>query len=272
MENKKKFIHIIAIIWSIGTLIPLIFTIISSFKNTTEIYESPFELPKHIRMNNYTEALFNGNMLRAIGNSFFLAITTVVLVIVIGSMAGYVISRNKGKVYNLIYMYFVCGILIPIHSTFIPLVKIVGSINGTNNYIVMILIYTTFNLPFAVFLISGYMKGISKSLEEAAIIDGCGTFRIFTKVIFPLSKPSIATVAILTFLAVYNDLIFAVLFITKKDLATISLGLSSFYGEHSVELGPIFAAIVVALLPMLIIYLFFQEKIISGISAGAVKG
>lgn len=237
-----------------------------------DIYTSAFKLPEVFQFDNYVKAITSGNILRAIGNSFFLAGTSVVVIIVVASLAAFVIARNSGKIYSLIYIYFICGILIPIHSTFIPLVRMVGSIKGQNNYLVMIAIYVTFNLPIGVFIITGYMKSISRELEEAAIIDGCSIFGIYSRIYLPLAQPAIATVAILTFLAVYNDLIFAVLFITKKDLRTITLALNSFSGEYTLELGPIFAAIVLGILPMFIIYIFLKDRIISGISAGAVKG
>lgn len=272
MKQKHIGLQTFAIIWCAITIFPLYFTLLSSFKTTTQIYKAPFSLPQKVEFTNFTAAIERGFILNAIKNSFFLAAVTVILVLLVASAAAYIIARRDAKIYKAIYLYLLSGILIPVHCTFIPLVRMVSSVNGNNNYLVMTIIYVTMNLPLAFLLICGYMKGISKELEEAAIIDGYGPGLIYTKIMLPLSKPILATAGIITFLAVYNDLIFALLFVNKKELRPISLALNMFKVERSVDYGPIFAAIVLAIIPMMIVYAFLQDKIIAGMCAGAVKG
>lgn len=274
MNKEKKHIGLqaFALFWCVVTLFPLYFTFLSSMKNTTQIYKSPFSLPTKFSLANYLVAIQKGGVLRAIFNSFILAVATVLLVLLVSSTASYIISRRRGKLYQILYVYFMAGILIPIHCTFIPLVRMVSKIKGNNSYIVLITIFVALNLPLSFLLLTGYMKGISKELEEAAIIDGCNSFKIYAVIIMPLSKPILATSGILTFLAVYNDLMFSLLFITKKQLYPISLALNMFKGQHAIEYGPIFASIALSIMPMLIAYTFLQDKIIAGICAGAVKG
>ncbi|CAN7671772.1 carbohydrate ABC transporter permease [Paenibacillus sp. LjRoot153] len=174
--------------------------------------------------------------------------------------------------YGILYLYVIVGIMIPFHSTLIPLVKFVASVNGYNSYSTIVVIYSTFHIPFAVFLITGYIRGLNKEIDESALVDGCGPVRYLFSFVIPICMPIISTTAILTFLFTYNELIFAVLFLTKKEMYTISLSMLSFVGERSVEMGPIFAAIVIAILPMIAVYLLMQEKVIGGLSSGAVKG
>ncbi len=272
MRLKRHIdLHIVALIWCAVTVVPLIFTVLSSFKTTIQIYQNPFSLPESVDWFNFTTAIEKGSILSAIGNSFFLALATVVFVVLIASMAAFIVARNDGKIYKFIYILLLAGILIPVHATFIPLVRMVSSINGTNNYLVMIMIYTAMNLPLPFLLICSYMKRMNKDIEEAAIVDGCSEFRLYSKIVMPISKPIIATVSIITFLSVYNDLVFSLLFINDKKMYTISLALNMFKQQYTKDYGATFAAIVLALVPLMIIYFLLQKQIIKGMTAGAVK-
>lgn len=141
-----------------------------------------------------------------------------------------------------------------------------------DKYIPLIFLYVAFHMARTILIITGYMRGISSEIEEAAIIDGCNHRQVFYRMIVPLSIPAIVTAGTIAFLYIYNDLLFPLLFISSKQKYSISQGLMSFQGEFSMELGPIFAAIIVSILPMLLVFLLFQRRVISGISAGAVKG
>ncbi|TVY01272.1 carbohydrate ABC transporter permease [Cohnella terricola] len=264
-------LYLISILWALVTLYPLVFTVMSSFKTTDEIYSAPFKLPSLYSFSNYAKALFDAGMLRAIGNSFGISIVSTLSVILLGSLASFVLARLGLKFGNAILLYFLLGIMIPIHTTLIPLMKMVSSVNGHNHYLTLILIYTAFHLPFAIFLISSHMRGISKELDESATLDGCGPIRLFASILFPLTMPAIATAFILTFLYVYNDLVIAVIFISDKSMFTIPLTMLTFVARSLTEYGPIFASIVVSIIPMVIVFLAFQERVVSGLAAGAVK-
>lgn len=271
---KNVIIYFFAIIGSAMTLYPLLFTIFSSMKNNDEIFSSASSalmLPTTLRFENYVDALIKGNMAKCLLNSLFISGMSTLLVIIFASMVSYVISRYNYKFNSYILLYFILGIMIPIHSTLVPLMKIINSIHGQNNYLVIILIYTTFNLPLAVLMLAGHMKGISKSMDESAILDGCGPVRLYSRIIIPLTLPAISTIGIITFLYIYNDLLFGVMFISKKAMYTITLGMQTFVGSKITTYGPIFASIIISILPMIIIYLLFQEKVEKGLAAGAVK-
>lgn len=263
-----------SILWSAITIYPFIVTFFSSLKNNDEIFGSMFALPKVFRLQNYIDALQGARMDRAIFNSLFVTSISTALLIVVASMAGYALSRYRYKVLNVVYILFILGIMLPIHSTLIPLAKTVSSspLLGSNSFTTLMLIYVAFQLPVTIFIITGFMRSISRELDEAAIIDGCGPARILFQIILPLAKPGIATAAIISFLFIYNELIFAVVFLSKPAKFTISLAMLYFVGDRTIRMGPIFASIILAVLPMIIIYLLFSDRVQKGMTAGAIKG
>jgi len=269
---KQGILYIFPIFWALVTLFPFYVAIISSVKTNNEIFGSMFQLPKEFHFEYYMDAVVKANMLTCIKNSLIITFGTVILLVIVSSMISFAITRSSSKWMQLVYFLFILGIMLPIHSTLIPLARIMSKLNGINNFIIIILIYVAFQLPLSVFLITGFMKNISKELAEAAVIDGCNLLQLLFSIFIPISKPIISTSAILAFLAVYNELIFSVMFITDRKKFTISKGLLYFVGEKSVQMGPVFASIIIAITPMLIIYLLFHNNVQRGMLAGSVKG
>lgn len=269
---KKVIKYTLAILWSLCNLVPLVTVIFGAFKTTAEIYLGPLVLPEKWSMKNFETALLKANVLNGIFNSILYGVLSVFFIILLSTMAGYVITRYKGKVTNTIYLYFVLGVLVPVHATFIPLVSMVSRFGGYNKVLTMVIIYVTFNLPLSILLMTGYMRSIPKDIDEAALIDGCGPFGSFIRVVAPLSVPSIATVGILGFINVYNDLIFANLFVSSPQRQTVTQVINGFSAQYNSDMGATFAALVVAIMPMIIVFVCFQERVINGLAAGAVKG
>ncbi|GAB1481372.1 carbohydrate ABC transporter permease [Treponema sp.] len=269
----RLFYYSFAFIWAFVTLYPLFIALISSVKENGEIYGSMFRLPQIWHFDYYSRAIAGANMLNCIKNSLIITTGTTLILLVLSSMASFVLVQGaKFKISNIIYLLFITGIMIPVHSTLIPLARIMGALNGNNNYLIIMLVYTAFQLPMSIFLITGYMKLIPKELTEAAIIDGCSMKGLLFRIFMPISAPGIATSGIIAFLFIYNELIFSVMFITERAKFTISLGMLYFVGDRNTEMGPIFASIILAVVPMVIIYLLFQEKVQRGMIAGSVKG
>ena len=272
---KKLISYFFATIWGIMALYPLIFTVLSSFKNNDEIFasaDSVFQLPKNISLTNYLAAIEEGNVLSGLLNSIFIAVCGTMLVILFASMVAFVITKMNFKGSKFVLLYFTLGLMIPVYSTLIPLVKLVNGINGSNNYLVLIIIYVAFNLPLAVLMLTGQMQKIDKAMEESAIIDGCGTVMLYARIILPLSMPTVSAIGIITYLYIYNDLLFGVMLISDPAKYTITVAMQSFVGVRATSYGPIFASIVIAIIPMLIIYTLFQTQIEKGLASGAVKG
>lgn len=250
---------------------PMLFTLMSSFKNNTEIFGSPFKLPTMYRFENYSTAWTEAKMSQYFMNSIMISIATVVLVIILASTAAYALSRFNFKINKYISIFFLLGLMIPMHSILVPVAYMIGRLGLKNNLVALVLLYVAFALPFSIFVLTGFMKEINKSLEEAAIIDGAGYFQVYSRVILPMSIPAISTVSIFNFLGAWNNVIFPLLFINDDKLKPISLGLLNFNGERGSEYGPMMAAIVITVLVPLVVYLLFQEKVESGLAAGAIK-
>lgn len=276
MNNKTKRIHfiiyILALAWGGITLMPLAVTILSSFKNNSEIYMGTFSLPEKWRFGNYLEAARVANALISIRNSLLLALCTVIFVLIIGMMAAYVLSRKKLFFIKPVNLFFMLGVMVPIHCTIIPISSMATALSAKNSYPFLLLVYVTFNLAQAIFLYTGYLNGIDKELDEAAIIDGCGDISLLVRVLAPICKPIIATEAIFVFIYAYGELIFSLTLISDYSKYTVSRALLSFSGEHATSLGPQFAFIILAMIPTVVLYLMFHEQVESGMLAGAVKG
>lgn len=268
------FLLAFGIIWAIATLYPFLITIFSSLKTNDEIFGSMLSAPKNPVWENYKNAIVSARIDRCIFNSLLVSIFSTLGIVILASMIAFVLARTKFKLNKLIYGLFLTGIVLPIYATLIPLVKMTTKISflKTNSFVTLIIIYIATSLPTSIFIITGFMKTISKELDEAAIIDGCSTPRLFFNIIFPVSVPALSTAAILDFLNCYNEMTFALIFLSDRSKYTISLGMLYFSGQKVVYMGPMFAAIVISSIPMILIYMIFQDKIQSGMVAGAVKG
>jgi len=264
----------VAVLWAVITLYPFIVTVFSSLKTNDEILGSMLRFPRDPVWENYVVAISGAKILQTIMNSILLASFSTLGVLLFASMLAYVVSRRQHRYNKLVLGVFLTGIVLPIYATLVPLMKMVSKVDllRPNTFYTLILIYIAICLPEGLFIIAGYMKGISRELDEAAIIDGCNTPQLFFKILLPISMPALATSAIIAFLACYNEMIFALLFITDKSKYTVSIGLLYFVGKKTVDMGPLFAAIILTTIPMLVFYMLFQEKIQSGLVAGAVKG
>ena len=252
-------------------ILPMVFTLLASLKDNRTIFSDPFGLPEVFRFENYITVWREANMSRYFINSILISLATVVVLAFVCSMAAFVISRFRFKASKALLMFFMVGMMIPMHTILVPVAYMIGMMNMKNNLVVLVLLYVAFNIPFSVMVLSNFMNGISASLEEAAIIDGAGYFQIYWNVAMPLSIPAISTISIFNFLAAWNNVLFPLLFINDKKLKPIALGLLNFSGERGADYGPMMAAIAITVFIPLLIYLLFQEKVESGLTAGAVK-
>lgn len=256
-------------------LMPFVLVILNSFKEKRDIIKSPFSLiaEKGMSLENYATAFGKMNYMRAFTNSLFVTGLATLLVIVLSAMCAYYIVRSRNKFSNLIYSLMIASMIIPFQSIMIPLVSIYGAkFNLLNSRGTLIYMHVGFAMSMSVFMYSGFIKsGVPISLEEAAHLDGCNKLQTFFKVVFPLLKPTTSTLIILNVLAFWNDYLLPSLVLGKKELHTLPLSTYAFYGTYSADYGTIMAALVLTLAPILILYLFLQKQIISGVVAGAVK-
>lgn len=269
---SKAIYAAIALLFFFIFLYPIYFTVVSSFKSNNEIWNTMFALPTAIEWSNYISAVFDIQILRSVANSFLFSIGATVVIVVVVTMASYVISRNTLPGSKLLRLYYMLGMMIPAYGMLIPIVQMFTRLGLRDQYWPMILLYAGINFPMSFFLITNYINGLSREIDEAAAIDGCGLFGTVFRIIFPIAMPGISTAAIISFLAVYNELIFANTLLQKKSMMTISVTLLSLRGERFTSWGPMFASIVLSIVPILIVYILFQNKVESGMTAGAIKG
>ncbi len=264
-------LYVFLIAMTLVFAMPMVFTVLSSLKTKVEIFAKPFALPEVVQFSNYVEAWKGANMSRYFLNSLIQAGSTVVVLTIVSTLASYALSRFRFKGNKFLTVFFMLGMMIPIHTVLVPVSYLIGALNLKNNIPALVLIYVAFSLPFSIMVISNYMRGVSISLEEAALIDGASYFQIYRHIMLPLSMPAIATVSIFNFLGAWNNILFPLLFINDKKLKPIALGLLNFNGERGSEYGILMAAIVITVAVPLVLYLLFQEKVEGGLAAGAVK-
>lgn len=268
---KKILLYAFLVLMAVIFLYPVYFVVISSVKSNTEIFTDPFLPTMHLQLDNFRRAFQVGNVGRQFLNSMVLSGSTVIVTALLSCMIAFALSRLSFKGQGAMRVYFVLGLMVPIQSIIVPLAFLVNTFSLRDNYILMILLYTAFYMPLSIFVVTGFMKALPSSLEEAAVIDGCNIYQVFTRIIFPLTKPAVATVSIFVFMYTWNDLLTAMVLIGKSQLRTISVGLLNFVGAHNSDYGSLMAAILVAILPPLLVYVFMQENVVKGITAGSNK-
>lgn len=267
-------------IWALTTIFPLVWSILNSFKDKKAIYNNSFSLPigDLFSLDNYLAIFERYDIFSAYRNSLVISGTVAIAVILFSGMAAYVLTRYKfpGKAILMALLY--AGMMFPIYSTIIPVLRMLTSWNMVNtdsvaiNLISVILPQIAGNMSFAIIVLSSYIKGLPVELEEAAYMEGCNIFQIYFKVIMPLSKPSFVTVGIFSFLWSYNDLFTQLFFLRTEKNWAITVLLNNIASKEGINYGALFASVTMIVVPVLIVYLALQKYIIKGMTVGAVKG
>jgi raffinose/stachyose/melibiose transport system permease protein len=254
-------------------IFPIVWIFLSSFKSPMEfIVNSAFALPRGLYLNNFITAWGNSRLPSYFLNSVIITSVSIVLIALLSSTAAFAIGMMKMKANNTLLTYFLAGVMIPIHVTLIPLFQIYNKLGLINTRIAIMLPCIGFAMPMAIYLFATFYKFVPKELLESSVIDGCSIYKVFTRIILPISKNTFITVLTLNLIFVWNDYIFALTFLSDSKRKTITLGLSDFIGAYGlVDWGATFAAIAISITPILIIYYLLNRGIIAGMTAGAVK-
>ena len=279
--KKKKISN--AVMWVILLILflcfiaPFILVVINVFKTKADITTDPLALigAHGFTLKNFPEAMEKMNFWRVFANSLIITSISTALTILVSSMTAFVFVRNgRWKAVTLFFSLMIASMVIPFQVLMVPLVSVYGGLLGVLNHrLTLILMHVGFSVSMAMFMFHGTIKtNIPLELEEAATIDGCSRWQTYWKVVFPLLTPTIATVAIINAMAYWNDYLLPSLVLTKKELYTIPIATQAFYGTYSTDIGLVMAALLLAMLPILILYVFLQRYIVEGVTAGAVKG
>lgn len=253
-------------------LFPFLIVLIDAFKTNGDIMRNPFQPTVHITLDNFAQAIQEMNFLVAFFNTLVITVVSVALIILSSSMTAYFLARNKSKLSTLIFSAMVVAMLVPFQAIMIPLVTTYGRLGILSSRLTLIYMYIGFGCGMAVFIIHGFIRSsVPIALEEAAKLDGCGSVRTFFLVVFPLLKSVIATVVVLNVLWIWNDYLLPSLILVKPIQLTLPLSTFAFSNQMSLRFGPLVAALLLTILPILILYVALQRYIIGGVVAGAVK-
>ena len=273
ITTNGVFIYIALILWALICLFPVYWMLTFSLKTNSEIFgENVIGLPRYWVWGNYSQALNTGHMYKYFLNSVIVAVATILITLVASFMATYAITRLVWKGRKMMNKFFMLGLTIPIHASIVPLYTTLAKLKMLNSYFALIIPYSAFSLAMGILISIGFMGDIPYDLDEACFLDGCGVWGTFLRVIAPLMMPAVATVGIYTFLQCWNELMFANVFISKDSLKTLPVGVQALSGQYTTDWGPIGAALSIATIPTLLVYVFLSKQIQDSFIAGAVKG
>lgn len=257
-------------IFSIMVLLPLYVLVINSFKTSAEANKMSIQFPTVWVFDNFAKVIEQGKLVSSFFNSLLYALVSVSIIVVVVSMAAFVIARRRKGVNNLMYYFIIAGIAIPLNN--VSLMRVMQAMHLMNTRLGVILIYAAINIPLSLFLAYGFVGSIPKEIDEAAVLDGCGTGKLFLRVIAPLFTPIISTLFVLNFMSVWNDFTMPLYYLNNSSKWPMTLAVYNFFGAFENSWNLVSADIVLTLLPVLLVFLLGQKYIVGGISAGAVKG
>ena len=275
--NKKKIrissilLNLLCIVLCVVIAAPLLWIILNSFKTNQEMFMDSLALPEVWQFGNYAKAWSMG-LYRYFGNSVLVSAIALVGILVLASFLAYGLTRFRAKGSNIIFIIVLGGMALSEQIALVPLYNILQALHLYDTYAAVILPYIAFRIPFTVFLMRAYFITIPEELEEAAVVDGYNSLQIFTKIIVPISKPIFASCAIVNLNFVWNEFLFANVFLSDKAIQTIPIGLMTFKGDLKVDYTTTLAGLIIASLPLIILFLLMSKQFVRGLTSGAVKG
>lgn len=269
---STKIIYVFLSILAVIYLLPLLWVIYVSLKDDKTLFVSPWAMPEHLMFENYSFAWTAGRLGVATLNSAIVCGVTLILCLLVGSMAAFAIGRMRWKLSGAMMTYFLTGMMIPVHCILIPVFTRFSKLHLTNSLTGLILPYLTLSLPITIFIMTGFFQSLPNELFESACIDGCSIYRSFSHIALPLSRTGLFVTGLMTFVANWNELLLAMVFISDDSKKTLPVSLSKFVGPYNTNYSQMFAAIVIAIIPTIVVYCMFSNQIVDGLTAGAVKG
>lgn len=269
---KKVSLYSVLIILALLWIVPIFTLIATSLKNKQDFYSgiSLFALPDVLAWDNFVNAVIKGRLLTYMKNDLIISGFKVPLGILIESLAAFALTRLNIKHPTRWFVFLLIGMMLPMQTALVPINIVYNKLGLTNTYFGLFYAYVGFGISFGILILRGFMKGIPKDIDEAAYIDGCSKWQLYSKIIMPLAKPAVATLIITDFLATWNEYLLASVIINDNAKKTVPVGLMTFVGEHGTDYGFLCAGVLISVIPVLIVYLIFQRYFVEGIS-GAVK-
>jgi raffinose/stachyose/melibiose transport system permease protein len=274
VHNIKTYTERVILLLIAGIQIyPLIWLIMFSLKSNQEIFgKNPLGFPEKLLWGNYARALLDGNIGRYFINSVIVTAAAVIITSLLAAMASYAIARMQWKFSQTMLVIFLLGLMIPMHSTLLPLFIFLKKTQMYNTYAALILPYIGFSLPMAIFVLVGFFGTLPRELEESACLDGANIYQTFASIMLPLVKPAVATISIFTYLACWNELMFATTFVSQQEYKTLTVGIMGMVGQYATRWGELGAGLVIATIPTVVIYISMSKQVQKSFTAGALKG
>ena len=277
--NSKKsispaqiLIYIFLLLLVVVYLYPLFWMVNVSLKSKAEVFSNPFALPEVLQLGNYISAWTAGKLGISMLNSIIVCVAALVLSMAIGSLAAFGIARMRWKFSKLVMSYFLIGMMVPVHCVLIPLFVRFTKLGLTNSLLGLVIPYTVFSLPLTIFLLVGFFQSMPGEIFEAACIDGCNIYQCFFEIALPLAKTGFFVSGLMTFVGNWNELLLAMVFISDASKKTLPVTLTYFVAPYETNYTQMFAAIVIAIAPSILVYCMFSNQIVEGLTVGAVKG
>lgn len=268
----KSLLGIILIVYAVSIFFPILLMLLTSLKGNREIFTNPYGLPHIFNLDNYIKLIKISNYLVYFKNSIIVAVTSIFLILIISSLASFVIAKYRFMGNRFLYFYFIAGLIIPIKLGTIGILKTMITLHLFDNIASLVIVNVAMGIPFGVFVLTDFIRMIPEELSNSARIDGCSEPKIFYKIIVPLIRPALAAVAIINFIPIWNDFWFPLVLIRTDSMKTIPLATALLYGQYETNFGLIFAVLSMASLPVIIFYLILSRQFIKGLTAGALKG
>jgi len=246
--------------------------VINSFKDRLSIYSNPFGLPDKWNFSNFGDVLQSSDFGRYFLNSFMVVGVSLVLILLVGSLASYALAQWKGKWSTVLFMFMIAGMMLPIKIASIKLLQMIKTLGLINSVWSLVPIYVAMGIPISVFILTEFIRQIPYELTEASLVDGASRFKIFVRIILPLLKPALSTVAIYNLVPLWNDLWFPLIFINDEKAKTLLLGVTRLFGQYQTDWSKVLAVLTLSSLPVIVMYIFMSQQFIKGMTAGAVKG
>ncbi|MFQ3228892.1 carbohydrate ABC transporter permease [Reinekea sp.] len=271
-KKEQVVVQFIMIAWAIVVLIPFMSAVMNALKpNVGQVFRDPFGFPDPVTWSNFAKAWVNANFGQYFANSAFIALTSVVIVTFCSSTTAFVLARMPFKGSTLIFICFMIGVIIPIRLALAPLFDTVRTLGLLDSLWGVIFVQSASMMPVAVFILVSFYKTISKEIEEAAIMDGAMPITVYTKIMLPLIRPALATIALLTFVQAWNEYFLPLIFIQSEELYPLTLGLKQFNQQYAIQWHMMFAGILIMMAPTMIAFILASKQFISGLTQGGVK-
>lgn len=271
-RGAQALVQALLIANTLLVILPILFMVLSSFKTTREIFQRPFSLPARLTWQNYASVWEAAHFRVYFQNSVLVTVVSMALILVTGTLAAYALGRYRFRGNDLIYLYFLAGIMVPIRLAIIPLFILMRDLRLLDTYWSLVLVYAASGLPSAIFILTGFFRTLPRDLDNAARIDGAGELGVLLRVMLPLVRPALAIVTVYNIIPIWNDFFFPLVFIHQDRLKTLPLGMTVFFGEFATNWALLFAGLTLAAAPVIGLYILMSRQFIKGLTAGAIKG